>query len=87
MRLSDLEAQSHYSRRALQYAFRERLNTTPKQWIREQRLTLALNALQREGQRPSIRAVALRCGYLSVSQFSHEFKVRFGVPPSQVRRL
>jgi AraC-like DNA-binding protein len=86
LRLSDLEAQSHYSRRALQYAFRERLNTTPKQWIREQRLTLALNELQRAGQRPSIRALALRCGYLQPGPFSKDFKVRFGISPSQARR-
>ena len=86
LRLSDLEAQSHYSRRALQYAFRERLNSTPKQWIREQRLALALEELRREPRR-SIQAVALSCGYLRVSHFSQDFKTRFGISPSQARRL
>ena len=87
LRLSDLEAQSHYSRRALQYAFRERLNSSPKQWIREQRLALALDILQRQGHQLSVKVVALRCGYLHVSQFSRDFKLRFGISPSQVRRL
>lgn len=86
LRLSDLEAQSHYSRRALQYAFRERLNSTPKQWIREQRLVLALEELRREPRR-TIQAVALSCGYLRVSHFSQDFKTRFGISPSQARRL
>jgi AraC-like DNA-binding protein len=87
LRLSDLEARSHYSRRALQYAFREQLNTTPKQWIQEQRLTLAMEALQRKGERLSIKTVALRCGYPQVSQFSKAFKARFGISPSQIQRL
>lgn len=87
LRLSDLEAQSNYSRRALQYDFRERLNTTPKQWIREQRLAFALVMLLRDGDTPSIRAVALRCGYLQVAHFSRNFKARYGINPSQVRRL
>ncbi|MEB3193999.1 MAG: AraC family transcriptional regulator [Cyanobacteriota bacterium] len=87
LRLSDLESRSHYSRRALQYAFRERLNSSPKQWIREQRLALALDILQRQGPQLSVKVVALRCGYLHVSQFSRDFKLRFGISPSQVRRL
>lgn len=86
LRLSDLEARSHYSRRALQYAFRERLGVTPKQWIREQRLLLAYQQLQADGPRPTVRAVALACGYLHASQFAKDFKRRFGVPPSEVRR-
>lgn len=86
LRLSDLEARSHYSRRALQYAFRERLNSTPKQWIREQRLSLALEQLQGQVPRPSIQEVALRCGYRHLRQFSQDFKARFGISPSQAKR-
>lgn len=86
LRLSDLEARSHYSRRALQYAFRERLNTTPKAWIREQRLQQALERFRREGPRPSVAEVALACGYAHVGHFSRDFKATFGINPSHARR-
>lgn len=87
LRLTDLEARSHYSRRALQYAFRQRLNTTPKQWIREQRLALALRQLQQDGERPTVQEVALLCGYAHLSHFSRDFRARFGINPSEARRL
>lgn len=86
LRLSDLEARSFYSRRSLQYAFREKLHTTPLRWIREQRLSKAKKELEREGTALSIQAVALSCGYRKVSQFSADFKRRFGLTPSQVKR-
>ncbi|MEB3200551.1 MAG: AraC family transcriptional regulator [Synechococcaceae cyanobacterium] len=86
LRLSDLEARSFYSRRALQYAFREKLGCTPMQWIREQRLGLAMQRLQSSPAPVSIQEVALGCGYRHTSQFSADFKRRFGLTPSQVRR-
>lgn len=87
LRLSDLEARSWYSRRALQYAFRDRFGTSPSQWIREQRLTQAMEQLQgNTEQRLSVRAVALACGYRHRSLFNADFKRRFGLSPSEVRR-
>ncbi len=86
LRMSDLEARANYSRRALHYAFRERLGCAPKQWIREQRLALALEQLQADGERPLVRQVALACGYLQMSHFSADFKQRHGITPSQARR-
>jgi AraC-like DNA-binding protein len=86
LRLSDLEARSHYSRRALQYAFQERLGCSPKQWIREQRLALALEQLQAHGKRPAVRKVALACGYLSSAHFCNDFRRRYGMTPLQASR-
>lgn len=87
LRLSDLEARSHYSRRALQYAFRERFATTPSSWIREQRLARArLLLLENPASALPVRAVALACGYRHMSQFSADFRRCFGLSPSQVRR-
>lgn len=87
LRLSDLEARSHYSRRALQYAFREKLQCSPMQWIRQQRLVMAMEKLQEgNGTLPSVQAVALGCGYRSLSHFSADFKRKFGLLPSEVRR-
>ncbi|MFM7466126.1 MAG: helix-turn-helix transcriptional regulator [Cyanobium sp.] len=85
--LSDLEARSHYSRRSLQYAFQERLHCSPKQWIREQRLTVAMRKFQCDGQRPSVQEVAQACGYANLSHFSRDFKARFGINPSAAKRL
>lgn len=84
--LSDLEARSHYSRRALQYAFRQQLDCTPKQWIRQQRLHAAMEKLQAAEGPGEVRAVALPCGYRSLSLFSSDFKRQFGLSPSAVRR-
>ncbi len=85
--LSDLEARSNYSRRSLQYAFQERLHSSPKQWIREQRLTVAMRKFQCDGQRPTVQEVAQACGYANLSHFSRDFKARFGINPSAAKRL
>ena len=86
LRLSDLEARSHYSRRALQYAFREKLQATPSQWIREQRLARAMERLEAADGKTTVRAIALACGYRHMGLFSAAFRQRFGVSPSEVRR-
>jgi hypothetical protein len=51
LRLSDLEARSQYSSRALQYAFRQRLGCTPRQWIRQQWLERVMEQLQQGDRR------------------------------------
>lgn len=85
LRLSDLEARSHYSRRALQYAFRQRLGTTPKQWIREQRLRQAMAQLGEQERRFRVREVALACGYRHLGHFSSDFRKLYGCSPREVR--
>jgi AraC-like DNA-binding protein len=86
LRLCDLEARSHYSRRALEYAFREQLGSSPKQWIRKQRLQKAIKELRQRGGERSIQDVALACGYRHRGHFSRDFKLLFGCTPSEVRR-
>jgi AraC-like DNA-binding protein len=81
-----LEQRSHYSRRALQYAFRKRLGCTATQWIRRERLELARRDLQHPSPADSVAVIALRCGYRSLSLFSVEFQQRFHVKPSQLLR-
>jgi AraC-like DNA-binding protein len=84
LRLSDLERRSYYSSRALQYAFRERLGCSPRQWIRQQRLEKAMEQLLGKPSGVSIKTIALACGYRHMGQFSGDFKRRFGVSPSAV---
>jgi AraC-like DNA-binding protein len=86
LRLSDLEARSHYSRRALHYAFQQKLGTSPMAWIRGQRLERAMERLRDGGPEVTVKEVALACGYRYAGHFSTDFQRRFGIPPSQVRR-
>ncbi len=86
--LSDLEKQSHYSRRSLQYAFRQRFGCGPMQYIRRQRLELAKQRLLAPMSGTTVTSVAQECGYLSVANFRRDYQQRFGKPPSgALRRL
>lgn len=84
--LSQLEAISNYSRRALQYAFRRRLGCTATQWIRARRLDRARALLLKAGSGGSVSAIAQACGYRSMSLFSIEFQQRFHIKPSALLR-
>jgi AraC-like DNA-binding protein len=86
LNLTLLESRSNYSRRALQYAFRERLGCTPTQWIRAQRLDLAYDRLKHAGAGDSVTAIAQACGYRSMGLFSIEFQQRFHIKPSLLLR-
>ena len=84
--LSRLEAISNYSRRSLQYAFRQRLGCTATQWIRARRLDRARALLLKAGSGGSVSAIAQTCGYRSMSLFSIEFQQRFHIKPSAMLR-
>lgn len=86
LNLTQLEMQSHYSRRALQYTFRERLGCTPLQWIRNQRLDLARLRLQNPSSGETVASISSECGYRTQSLFSVDFQQRFHVRPSQLLR-
>lgn len=86
LNLTVLANQSHYSRRALQYAFRDRLGCTPTQWIRSQRLDLARQRLLGAQPGDTVTRIAQACGYRSLSLFSIEFQQRFHVKPSVLLR-
>lgn len=86
LNLTVLAAQSHYSRRTLQYAFRNRLGCTATQWIRSQWLDLAWQLLQAAGPGDTVTRIALACGYRSMSLFSIEFQRRFHIKPSVLLR-
>lgn len=86
LNLTQLEMQSHYSRRALQYTFRERLGCTPLQWIRNQRLDMARLRLQNPSPGDTVASISTDCGYRTQSLFSVDFQQRFHVRPSQLLR-
>ena len=86
LNLSVLECRSNYSRRTLQYAFRNRKGCTATQWIRSCRLELARNLILLGTAEDSVASIALACGYRSMSLFSIEFQHRFHVKPSHLLR-
>jgi AraC-like DNA-binding protein len=86
LNLTLLEQRSHYSRRALQYAFQQRLGCTATQWIRAQRLDLAQRRLSNPSAHATVATIAHDCGYRSMGLFSIEFQQRFHIKPSQLLR-
>lgn len=86
LNLSVLERQSNYSRRSLQYAFKEHLGCTATQWIRAQRLDRAYQRLIQAGPEDSVAGIAQACGYRTMGLFSVEFQQRFHVKPSLLLR-
>ena len=84
--LTDLEAQSHYSGRHLQNLFREKFDCTPMQFVRRQRLAIAMNRLQTASDNASISQIARDCGYAYAANFTVDFKIEFGQTPSAVRK-
>lgn len=86
LNLTMLEKRSSYSRRALQYAFKERLGCTATQWIRAQRLDLAHQLLRNPAPGDTVASIAQASGYRSMGLFSIEFQQRFHIKPSQLLR-
>lgn len=84
--LNVLESQSNYCRRTLHYAFQQRFGCSPKQWIRQQRMALALERLKDPQLGDSVAAVAKACGYRSLGRFSIDFQRFYGCKPSAVLR-
>lgn len=84
--LTDLEEQSHYSARHLQHLFREKFDRTPIQFVRRQRLSSAMEKLQKGSWDDSVARIARDCGYRFTSNFSSDFHREFGVSPSVVLR-
>jgi AraC-like DNA-binding protein len=86
LNLTVLERYSHYSRRALQYAFRQRFGCTITQWLRAHRLDLAYEHFLVAQPGETVASIAKHSGYRSVSLFSLDFQKRFHIKPSTLMR-
>jgi AraC-like DNA-binding protein len=84
--LKVLEHESNYSRRSLHYAFQDRFGCSPMQWIRQQRMQLALQRLQHPQPEDTVATIANHCGYRSLSRFRIDFERTHGSKPSAVLR-
>jgi AraC-like DNA-binding protein len=85
--MGDLERLSHYSARHLTTLFRERFNCTPMQFVRRQRLDLAMERLTAPQPGDTVIRIARECGYRHAANFSVDFQHEFGSKPSDVLRL
>lgn len=82
--LSEIEQQAGYGRRAIQVGFKAEVGCGPIQWLRRQRLELALQQLQAGGPGVTVTQVAQACGYINLASFSRDFRERFGVGAREV---
>lgn len=83
-RLDELAAACNLSRRQMQRFFHVWLACSPREFLREERLRAAHRLLQ---SATSVKEVAYALGFAQESQFSRDFKARFGVSPSALQAL
>ncbi|GAB7007589.1 AraC family transcriptional regulator [Nocardioides sp. AN3] len=75
------------SARALQIGFRKELQVTPMEYLREVRLRRVRDELLGSPASVQVSEVATRWGFFHLGRFSHLYRERFGVLPSEsVRR-
>jgi AraC-like DNA-binding protein len=84
--LSELEHQVHWSRRSLQYAFRDAYGCSPMQWVRRRRLHRAMQRLTTPQPGDSVGSIARAFGFPSAVAFSREFRRQYDCTPSSVLR-
>ena len=75
----ELCAKVFVSRRTLQYAFEDCVGCSPVAYLRSLRLNAAKRKIQ-TGQ--GVQDAAWACGFLSLSQFSSDYRLQFGERPS-----
>ncbi|MET0425165.1 MAG: helix-turn-helix domain-containing protein, partial [Actinoplanes sp.] len=78
-----LAARAAMSPRTFIRHFAEVTGTTPAAWVREQRVRLAEQLLERDAT--TIQAVARRCGFGSVDTLRRHFRRARGVGPEAYR--
>jgi LacI family transcriptional regulator len=83
--VDELASQVGVSRRWMEYAFRDALNESPYQYIREWRLNLARELLEKEPG-TKIHQVARRTGFSSAKQLTTAFGQKFGLSPREFQR-
>jgi transcriptional regulator GlxA family with amidase domain len=84
--IRDLCAALHTSERTLHAAFREHVGTTPKAFVKAQRLQGARRDLLHPGPHTRVTDVALRWCFLHFGWFAHDYQALFGETPSRTLR-
>lgn len=63
---------------------KDAMNTTPKQYLTDLRMTYASNLLTNSTM--DILSISMKVGYASLSHFIYKFKENFGMTPSKYRQ-
>ncbi|WP_342234529.1 GlxA family transcriptional regulator [Inquilinus sp. OTU3971] len=84
LNLAFLAEHLRLSPRTLARRFAEELQTTPGQWIQDQRMAAAKGLL--EGTKLTVSEICYRVGYQDVASFSRLFSRTMGLPPGEYRR-
>lgn len=79
--LSSMATTFECSKKHLVRCFRLCFATTPMKYLKRRRLEIAAQMIDSDCE--SLAHIAYRCGFKSYSQFSNEFKKKFGLTPSQ----
>lgn len=79
--IKDLCLAANVSERTLLYAFRERLDVTPKEYLQARKMGMINKALL-SGESASVTDVATEWGFWHLSQFASDYKKQFGELPS-----
>src|SRR5262249_62430479 len=74
------------SPRHLQSGFRRYLGMTPHQFLRDCRLDEAHRMLSTAGLGQTATTIAYDCGFGHLGDFAHDYRIRFGEPPSETLR-
>lgn len=64
--------------------FKKHINTTPIEFINEQRINYGINLLSHSDM--DIVSISMECGFPSLSHFYHVFKEKTGTTPAQYRK-
>jgi len=84
--IRDLCAALHTSERTLHAAFRAHVGTSPKAFVKAERLQAARHDLLHPGPNTRVTDVALRWCLLHFGWFAHDYHARFGETPSRTLR-
>ncbi|GGX84412.1 AraC family transcriptional regulator [Streptomyces minutiscleroticus] len=86
--VADIAAAVHVSPRALQYAFRRHLDTTPVAYLRQVRLDHAHQDLRRAdpSDGDTVASIALRWGFLHQGRFARLYRDAYGTSPGHTLR-
>jgi len=85
VRINDLAREAHFSSFHFQRIYKALVNETPHETLLRRKLERAASLLKRD-QRLKVKEVAIEAGFGSVENFTRQFKQRYNITPSQLRK-